>query len=338
MIEIDGSMGEGGGQVLRSSLALSLVTERPFHMTRIRAGRERPGLMKQHLTAVRAAAEVGQAEAVGAEIGSQEIRFTPRPARPGRYRFDVGSAGSCMLVFQTVFPALMTLDGPSELLLEGGTHNPFAPPFDFLARAFLPLMERIGVKTEARLARHGFYPAGGGRAEFRVTPAPAPARLELMDRGEAIAQRVEAIVSNLPLSIAERETKVALHKLGWPGDCAQAREVAASGPGNAVMIEIRFARVTEVFTGFGEKGMPAEKVAAAVAKEAKAFLGSEAVVGEHMADQLLLPMALAKGGAYLTTAPSSHTTTNAEVIRAFLDIPITMTGESGGLWRVEVGR
>ncbi len=140
LIRIDGSFGEGGGQILRTALSLSLVTGRPIQIDNIRAGRERPGLLRQHLTAVLAAAEIGQAQVEGAVLGSTSIGFVPGPVKAGEYRFAVGSAGSGTLVFQTVLPALMLATGPSRLVIEGGTHNDAAPPFPFLERAFLPLV------------------------------------------------------------------------------------------------------------------------------------------------------------------------------------------------------
>src|SRR5277367_281638 len=171
MITIDGSAGEGGGQILRSALALSLCSGTPVRITAIRAGRARPGLMRQHLTALRAAVLVGLADVSGDEIGAREVVFQPRGAEPGAYAFNVGSAGSTTLVLQTVLPALLAASGPSQILLEGGTHNPMAPPFEFLDRAFLPLIARMGPRVTATLEARGFYPAGGGRLRVSVEPA-----------------------------------------------------------------------------------------------------------------------------------------------------------------------
>ncbi|HEX8697393.1 MAG TPA: RNA 3'-terminal phosphate cyclase, partial [Myxococcaceae bacterium] len=191
MVRIDGSKGEGGGQVLRTSLALSLVTGTPFQMVNVRAGRAKPGLLRQHLTALKAAAEVGAAEVTGAELGSRELTFKPRALSPGNYFFAVGTAGSATLVLQTVLPALMVASGPSTLMLEGGTHNPAAPPFDFLKKAYLPLVRRMGPEVEAVLDRPGFFPAGGGK--FRVDVKPAPLKpLHLMERGRVLRREVKA--------------------------------------------------------------------------------------------------------------------------------------------------
>src|SRR5262245_60443308 len=170
---IDGSQGEGGGQILRTALALSLVTGAPFRVEKIRAGRQKPGLLRQHLTAVTAAVEIGGAAVEGATLGSRELSFRPGSVRPGAYRFAVGTAGSAALVLQTVLPALLTATGPSTVVVEGGTHNPHAPPFDFLALAFLPLLARMGARAQATLDRPGFYPAGGGQLTVEITPAPA---------------------------------------------------------------------------------------------------------------------------------------------------------------------
>lgn len=205
MITIDGSFGEGGGQILRSSLALSLVTGKPFRIDNIRSKRSRPGLMRQHLTAVCAAMDVGEAEANGAEIGSTQIEFAPKSVRPGDFRFAVGTAGSATLVLQTVLPALLTADKPSKLVLEGGTHNPYAPPFDFLAKVFLPVIEKMGPSVSAKLELPGFYPAGGGRFSIEIRPAGKLKGIEMVERGEIVRLDARALVAQLPPKIGERE-------------------------------------------------------------------------------------------------------------------------------------
>jgi RNA 3'-terminal phosphate cyclase (ATP) len=215
VLTIDGSLGEGGGQILRTALALSLVTGTPIRIEKIRAGRPKPGLLRQHLTAVHAATAVGGAEVEGATIGSTSLTFRPGPVRPGKYRFAIGTAGSTGLVAQTVLPALLTAGAPSTLALEGGTHNVAAPPFDFLERAFLPLITRTGAKVEATLDRWGSYPAGGGQCSFRVAPAARLALLMLLDRGAVRRRRARALVSGLPRQIADRELAVVRDRLGW---------------------------------------------------------------------------------------------------------------------------
>lgn len=338
MLVIDGSEGEGGGQILRTSLALSLVTRTPVRLARIRARRAKPGLMRQHLAAVRAAAEVGRAEVVGGELGSTELTFKPGEISAGDYRFAVGTAGSATLVTQTVLPALLRAGGPSRLLLEGGTHNPLAPPFDFLERAFLPLLRRMGPTVTATLERRGFYPAGGGR--FRVEIAPAPlGRLDLPERGAVRARRLVATVVNLPGAIAAREIEAAAEVLGWErSEYRQEVLKGEQGPGNVVTIDVESEHVTEIFTGFGEKGVRAEAVGEKVAREAAAYLESGAPVGEHLADQLILPMALGEGGAFRTIEPSSHTRTHAALIERLLGRAVRMEQVSEKVWQVEVAR
>ncbi len=337
MIAIDGSQGEGGGQVLRSSLALALVTGQPFRIENIRAGRPKPGLMRQHLTAVNAAADIGSANVEGALIGSRALVFYPRSVKPGKYHFVVGTAGSCTLVLQTVLPALLTADSPSELVLEGGTHNPFAPPFDFLAKAFLPLIRKMGPNVNAKLLRPGFYPAGGGRLAVSIVPAEWLERLDLPERGQILARSAQATVAKLPRSIAERELKVVRDALNWDDRCCEViEETSSQGPGNILCLEIQSEHVIEVFTGFGERGVSAENVAREVVRAAREYLRAAVPVGPHLADQLLLPMALAGGGSFRTLAPTRHMTTNAEVIRQFLPVEVTMRELGKNDWEIRV--
>jgi RNA 3'-terminal phosphate cyclase (ATP) len=336
LIHIDGSLGEGGGQVLRTSLGLSLVTGQPFLIDRIRAGRPKPGLQRQHLTAVLAAAEIGGAQVEGAELGSQRLTFKPGRVRAGAYRFAIGTAGSTTLVLQTVLPALLSADGPSSVELVGGTHNPMAPPFDFLQHAFAPLLHRMGASLALELRTHGFYPAGGG--QWRATVAPAAwTPIELLDRAEKPQQRVRIVLSRIPRHVAEREASTLRARLGLRADEVTIDEVDSPGPGNVVMLRLGLGVVTEVVTALGERGVLAEDVAAKVADEALLLLRAGVPVGEHLADQLLVPMALAGGGVFRTVAPSLHTTTNAQVIERFLPVFFTMR-EDGIAWRIEVGK
>jgi RNA 3'-terminal phosphate cyclase (ATP) len=340
MITIDGSFGEGGGQILRTALGLSLLTGQPFRIDKIRAGRKNPGLLRQHLTAVKAAAKIGQAEIGGAQIGSTQLTFTPGKIAHGEYQFAVGTAGSATLVLQTVLPALLISAEPTQetrLTLEGGTHNPFAPPFDFLAMAFLPALNRMGVQVEARLERYGFYPAGGGKIEVTIRPARKLAPIDLTARGEIVGRRATALLAHLPRGIAERELGVVHRKLSWPQKWLKVETTTNSaGPGNLLTLEIESENVTEVFTGFGERAVAAEAVADQAVLAARRYLASDAAVGEHLADQLLLPMALARGGAFTTVPPSRHTTTNIEIIRRFLDLDITSERLTNRVWKVEV--
>lgn len=339
MITIDGSQGEGGGQILRTSLALSLVTGQPFRMEQIRAGRQKPGLLRQHLTGVEAATTVGSAEVTGATLGSQTLEFHPRGITPGNYRFAVGTAGSATLVLQTILPPLLTANGISTLTLEGGTHNPFAPPFDFLAHCFVPLIRRMGPTIELELRRPGFFPAGGGKFHARIEPVKKLKRFDLLERGAIRQQRARAIISKLPVDVADRELAVIQSQLDWSEtECGVDVVENPLGPGNALLLEIEAEHVTEIFTGFGERGTSAENVARKVAEAASSWLESGAPVDEHLADQLLIPMALAGGGSFSTTKPSLHSTTNAEIIQRFLAVAIRFEKEATNIWRVVVGQ
>lgn len=337
MLRIDGSEGEGGGQVLRTSVALSMVTGKPVRIDKIRARRAKPGLMRQHLTAVLAAAKVSQARVEGAEVGSTSLVFTPGPVTSGEYRFAVGTAGSVTLVLQTVLPALLTASGPSMLTLEGGTHNPLAPPFEFLDRVFLPLVGRMGPRVQAHLERPGFYPAGGGRFSVRIEPAPALAGFELLERGEIRRRQGTVILSRLPRGIAEREVQRLAQGTGWEPSCFEIREVDSLGPGNAVLLELESEAVTEVFTGFGEVGVRAETVADRAVQEMRRYLAAGVPVGEHLADQLLLPLALAGSGAFTTVPLSLHAMTQIELIPRFLDVRIEVEQEERERCLVRVG-
>jgi RNA 3'-terminal phosphate cyclase (ATP) len=338
MIAIDGSFGEGGGQILRSSLALSLITGQPFRIEKIRAGRKNPGLLRQHLTAVRAATEVGQADVKGDAIGSQQLTFTPGKIKTGDYAFAVGTAGSATLVLQTVLPALLIGDGETTTLtLEGGTHNPFAPPFDFLVKAFLPIVNRMGAQVTATIERHGFYPAGGGKFVITIRPAVKLRPLVLTERGAFTHKAARAIVAHLPFDIVERELALIGRKMDLPGEALHGETIKTSpGPGNVVTVELTSQHVTEVFTGFGERGVSAESVANAVVKEAREYIAADVVAGEYLADQLLLPFALAGAGAFTTLPLSKHSTTNIEVIQKFLEVRFDVTTLSNRAVRVEV--
>lgn len=336
MLVLDGSQGEGGGQILRSALTLSLLTGTPFRIDNVRAGRPRPGLMRQHLTAVEAAAAIGQAEVSGAAVGARSLFFRPGRVRGGEHRFSVGTAGSATLVLQTVLPALLTAAEPSTLLLEGGTHNPASPPFDFLARTFLPLVARMGPRVEATLERPGFYPAGGGRLRVTVAPCPRLQPLELEQRGPIVRQRARAVLSNLPRSIGEREIHRLRERLGWEAPAFAIETVESDGPGNVVLVELESEALTEICVGFGAKGVRAEAVADGAADEAAAYLAAGVPVGAHLADQLILPLAMAGGGRFRTVAPTAHTRTQLAVVQRFLEVKLQLTPD-GEAWRLQVG-
>jgi RNA 3'-terminal phosphate cyclase (ATP) len=331
MIEIDGSEGEGGGQVLRTALALSMVTGQPVTLTNIRAGRAKPGLMRQHLACVQAAASICGAQTQGAELGSRALRFEPRAVQPGPYRFDVGSAGSCLLVLQTVLPPLLLAAQPSQLTLTGGTHNPMAPPFHFIDRAFVPLLRRMGADVQLTLRRHGFYPAGGGEIEAVIHPATTGLRpLVLEERGELRESYAEALSAGISRKVAERELLLVGEALGWAGERLRTPVLRQDeGPGNALMATLHYAHHAEVFTQFGEKSLSSEQVARRLVDELRRFERSGAAVAEHLADQLALPLALARGGSYTASEISLHASTNFEVIQRFLPVVFELTPVDG---------
>jgi RNA 3'-terminal phosphate cyclase (ATP) len=335
LLTIDGSQGEGGGQILRTALALALCLGRAVRLIRIRAARPRPGLRPQHLAAINAAAALSGARVECAEMSSRELMFAPGPVRPGEYFFDIGTAGSTILVLQTLLPALATSDRPSRLILEGGTHNPLAPSFDFFERTFLPLLRRMGARVKARLVRPGFYPAGGGRLEVGIEPVVSLAPLFLERRGSLLGIRARVLISRLPQHIADRELAVLGHALDPSPDASWVDIVTGSrGPGNVVMVEAQSEELTEIFTGCGQRGVPAEQVAAAVAAEVSRYLNAGVPVGEHLADQLLLPLALAGSGSMRTLRPSQHTLTNIAVIESFLPVRFRCEQITDDDWRI----
>jgi RNA 3'-terminal phosphate cyclase (ATP) len=337
MLTIDGSQGEGGGQILRTSLGLSMCLHRPVRIINIRAARRQPGLRPQHLAAVQAAVTIAGANIDGNTIGSRALTFVPGENRSGMYRFDIGTAGSTTLVLQTVLPALLTGVGASHLTLIGGTHNPLAPPFEFMQHAFVPLINRMGAKIATRLHQPGYFPAGGGVLDVRIEPATQLAPLQLLDRGAVHAIRARATVAHLPEHIARRELAVLKNRLDLDDDDLRVHvETQATGPGNVVSVTITCEHITEVFTGFGERGVRAETVAQRLAHRVQRYLAADVAVGEHLADQLLIPMALTGEGAFLTLRPSRHAVTNMDVIRRFMDVRIEQHEVAPDRWRVEL--
>lgn len=320
MLEIDGSIGEGGGQVLRSSLTLSLLTGRPVRVIRIRARRPRPGLHPQHLSAVVAAAEISGAHVAGARLGSKRITFEPGLVRPGSYAFDIGSAGSTSLVLQTLLPALVRAGKPSSLAITGGTHVRWSPCSHYLEWAWLPALRRIGWSVEFKLGRAGFYPRGGGLVTARIGPAERTDPLSLTERGELFRIEGFSFAGNLPLSIAERQRRQAeqrLASLGVPLQMTSA-VLQAAGKGTAIILRPRFDDGLAVPSGLGEPGLRAERVADLAVESLFGFLSTEATVDRFLADQLLIPLSLADGpSAFITAEITSHLQTLITVIEAF---------------------
>ena len=321
MIELDGALGEGGGQILRTALTLAMITGQPFRIRRIRANRSKPGLMRQHLVAVQAAAQICGAEVSGAALGSQDLAFIPGKLQGGDYRFAIGSAGSCTLVLQTVLPALLKAATPSTLRVCGGTHNPMAPPVQFLQRAWCPRIAEMGAQVELTLERFGFYPAGGGEVVATVQPCAQLAPREWMTRGERQHGYAESFTAGIPARVAQRELECVGQGMNWGAEQLLARHLPDNqGPGNALMLTLEYEHATEVFTTFGEKSVTAENVARQAVGQARRYIASGAAFAEYLGDQMMLPLALAGGGGFTVEEVSLHARTNAEVIELFLPV------------------
>lgn len=327
MLHIDGAQGEGGGQIVRSSLALSIITQTPFTVSSIRAGRAKPGLKPQHVTAIGAAREVCGGNTAGVELGSNSFSFAPGPVQTRSYNFSVPGAGSATLVAQTVLPALMLADAPSSITVYGGTHNSGAPPFDFLSETYLPQVEKMGPRFTAALDCYGFVPVGGGKFTVDIEPAPTLDGLDLLEQETPLRPTVAALLSRLDQNIGEREIATITKTMRWPPALASVVHVESPGPGNVVMATMDYGNVREIITGFGKRGLNAKVVARNVCAEATAYIANDAPVGTHLADQLLLPMALAatngKASQFVTGPLSPHATTHMNIIEMFLGVRCT---------------
>ncbi len=332
MVEIDGSRGEGGGQILRSSLSLSLITGQAVRITGIRAGRSKPGLRAQHLKAVEAAAAVGGASVEGASLGSRSLVFHPERITPRSFEAHIGTAGSTSLVLQTVFVPLSLADSPSEITITGGTHVAWSPCFQYLDWQWLPYMQRIGYDADLRLEGAGFYPQGGGRLRATVRPAGGLRPLRLDQRGELRRIRGLSALSNLEGHVAERQRAQALRRLEdlhCPVEI-EIQRMPSRFKGTLLLLLAEFGGSTACYFGLGARGKPAERVADEAVDALRALLASEGAVDEYLADQLLLPLALASGVSEIHTAKvTQHLITNALVLREFLPVEIEIQGELG---------
>jgi RNA 3'-terminal phosphate cyclase (ATP) len=339
-LELDGALGEGGGQILRTSLALSLLTGRAFHLRNVRAGRPKPGLQPQHLQSVRAAAAVGRAELRGASLRSTDLVFEPGPVAAGTFRFDIGTAGATGLVLQTVYlPLALRGQTPSELTLTGGTHVTTSPCFHFLDTTWRRYLEASGLRVRLRLQRPGFYPRGGGVVEAFLQPCPRPLGIRPGERGAVKATGFSA-VAGLPESIARRQARRAAFRLEQAGLEVDLREEAwDGGPGTVLAVELDTKPAPTLFFGLGARGKPAERVADEAVGQVIAYLNAgPALVDPHSADQIVLPLALAEGPSeYRVAEVTRHLTTNIAVIRQFIDRDIICEGAEGGPGSVRIG-
>ncbi len=324
MIHIDGSYGEGGGQILRTSLSLAAITGQAIHIDRIRAGRQKPGLAAQHLTAVRAAATICKAELRGDALGSMTLEFIPGgSAQAGRYTFDVtearegGSAGTVSLVLQTILLPLALATGESEVILRGGTHVAFSPSFTYVEQVYLPMLNRMGVQAEAKLNAWGWYPRGGGEVELRVSGRSKLSGINLLERGNLRQVRGLAVVTELPSHIPQRMASRAENLLHETELRATVQPLRARGvgPGAGLFLTAEYDNSLAGSGALGRVGLPAEKVAQMACEELLDFHKTGAPVDVHLADQLLLPAALAsEASQYRVAEISTHLTTNAWVI------------------------
>jgi len=330
MIRINGSRGEGGGQVLRSSLTLSMLTGQPLRIDNIRAQRSKPGLRPQHLAAVQAATVVSGAEVTGAALGSTALQFRPAGVQSGHYRFDIGTAGSTALVLQTIFLPLALADEPSSVTITGGTHVPWSPCFHYLDRQWLPMLRRIGFEAHLTLEQAGFYPRGGGRIQVEIAPAGSLRPLDLENRGSL--QRVSGIsaIANLPEHIARRQKKQVERRLSsWAPDLSvETESMASPAKGTVLFLQAECEIGGGSFTALGKRGMPAERVADEAVDQLGAYLVSNAAIDKYLADQMILPLVLTPDPSSFSTAEiTRHLLTNIEVVQAFLDVEIVVDGE-----------
>ena len=330
--KIDGGQGEGGGQVLRTALTLSVIRGVPVEVHSIRARRNKPGLQPQHLTAVNALAEICGAQVEGAALGSPRLLFAPGAIRAGEYQFDIGTAGSVTLVLQTILVPLALADSPSRIVLTGGTHVPSSPPSHYLSEVWLPVLAEMGLSASFELVRWGFYPKGGGRVHIAIDGGTALRPISMVSRREAARLRGVSAATNLRRGIAERQRDRLLRRVeaeGYQADIAIA-EAESSGPGTFVMVVADTGNMAAGFSALGERGKPAERVADSVVDDLFEFLKTEAACDPHLADQLLVPMVLAGGTSRITTSRvTSHLLTTVAILRQLLGSPVQVGGEEG---------
>lgn len=333
---IDGSLGEGGGQIFRTALTLSMCLGKAVCIENIRAGRSKPGLLRQHLACLRAATEISQAEVEGDELGSQRVVFKPGSIKAGEYRFVVGTAGSTALIFQTIVMPLLMADAESEVIFEGGTHNSMTPTFDFIEQCFLRQLKAMGCDVTFTLDRHGFYPAGGGAWSATIKPSDSIGSLELMDSGRVLNRKAVALSSKIPAHVGVRELAMVAKHCHWEGDELERIDVNSVGPGNVLSLQVEMEKTTAAFVAFGEKNVSAEKVAAKAIKSYQDFDKAGVPVCEYLADQLVLPMVLGCGGRFRTQSPSLHLTTNIAVVEQLMDANVQLQKISDLVWEVSV--
>lgn len=325
------------GQVLRSALSLAVGTGRTLLLRNLRTERDKPGLGREHLACINAAAAIANAETEGAFLSSEALAIRSDGVQAGDYTFKMGTASSCLLLLQTILPPLLRADGPSTIALEGVTHASGGPPFELIDRAYLPALRAMGIDISARMERRGFIPAGGGRVVVELLPGPDK-NFRAMERGMIKRCYAEAMIANLPIDIAKRELDTVGARLELDETDLLMREVRSDGPGNALIITMEHDLGAEVIAEFGVHGRSAEKVAKTAVREAEVFMAGHAAIGRHLADQLMVPMALRSGGNFTTVRPSRHSVATADVIRMFKPgaVEIRRLGNTGHRYEVEI--
>jgi RNA 3'-terminal phosphate cyclase (ATP) len=339
VVEIDGSFGEGGGQILRTALALSMTTGQPIRIFNIRAGRPNPGLANQHLTCIKAAREISSATVAGAALASQTLEFCPGKTQPGDYSFDVTTAGSVSLVFHTLFLPLSLAQSPSRVTIRGGTHVNWSPSYEFLEDQWLFYLRKIGFEISIRLGKAGYYPPGGGVIKARIEPAGQVSPLILLNRGELRAITGRVFFSNLKPNIAERQVAQA-EKLLAPHGLSpeiEIREYPAPSPGTGTHLHAAFDNGSGSCTALGEKRISAEKVASSSAEAICNYIDSGAALDRFIADQLILPLSLASGeSAFTCDEVSQHLLTNVAIVQMFLPVKVEVDAEIGSPGTVRI--
>ncbi len=332
MLHIDGSTGEGGGQVLRSSLALAILTGQSVHLTNIRAGRAKPGLQPQHLESVRAAAQICGGQVHGAALNSQQLLFEPGEVHAGRYRFDIGTAGAAPLVLQTIFLPLARAQDSSNVTITGGTHVPHSPCYQYLERQWLPTLQSSGFWARLTMERAGFYPQGGGEIQALIRPVEVIQPYQCLQRGKLLRIRGISAISNLDEGIARRQKLQALRRLEpiCEDSKIETMRMPSPGKGTQLMVQAEFEHSTCCYFSLGAIGKRAEQVADEAVDALEAFLASDGAIDEYLADQLLLPLAFASGPSQFRTARVTlHLLTNTEILQTFLPIQVQIDGAEG---------
>jgi RNA 3'-terminal phosphate cyclase (ATP) len=368
MIEIDGNYREGGGQILRTGLSLSCLFQKPFRIFNIRKGRQKPGLMPQHLTCVRAAQLISNAEVKGDKQGSTELLFSPGEIKSGDYAFDIGTAGSTSLVLQTLIPAIVFSPAPlppckkgksegngdvegfskdkTSITLKGGTDVPFSPSYHYLAEVFIPVLNMLGISMHLSIDSYGFYPKGGGRVRAEIFPVKTIKPLRVLERGGLVRLKGYSAAGNLPLSIAERQKNALVEKIysqkipplekgggggfeRYPLDI-ELLNVPTLGQGTFVFLKSESEHATAGFTALGERGKKAEVVGEEAAMEFLDYYSTGAALDPHLADQIVLYLSMCeKESVFTTSRITEHLMTNLWVMQQFHEYRYAVEGEIG---------